>query len=111
MKIKILFLGTMFHQQLKICHWWFFVDCESSEMFYKMAPIDKEEEDEMSKDMSLPKSSFDFTRGQSLRRRQRRRRVPRRPQNYNRKKRFGRMNFDQEIDTIKKEIIKMLSLL
>ena len=110
-KIKILFQGTMFHQKLKICHWWFFVDCDSSEMFYKMAPIDTEEEDAMPQDMSLPQSSFDFTRGQSLRRRQRRRRVPRRPQNYNRKKRFGSVNFDQEIDTIKKEIIKMLSLL
>ena len=99
----------MFHQQLKICHWWFFVDCDSTEMFYKMAPLDKEVEDEMSRDMSLPKSSFDFTRGQSLRRRQRRRRVPKIPQNYNRKKRFGRMNVDQEIDTIKKEILKMLS--
>ena len=74
-----------------------------------MAPLDKEEEDELSRDMSLPKSSFDFTRGQSLRRRQRRRRVPKRPQKYNRKKRFGRLNIDQEIDTIKKEILKMLS--
>ena len=99
----------MFHQQLKICHWWFFVDCDSTEMFYKMAPLDKEVEDEMSRDMSLPKSSFDFTRGQSLRRRQRRRRGPKIPQHYNRKKRFGRMNVDQEIDTIKKEILKMLS--
>ena len=29
-------LGTMFHQQLKICHWWFYVDCESSEQFYNL---------------------------------------------------------------------------
>ena len=28
----------MFHQQLKTCHWWFFVDCASSEQFYKLAP-------------------------------------------------------------------------
>ena len=101
----------MFHQQLKICHWWFFVDCDSSEMFYEMDPMfDQEEEDAMSRrDMSLPKSNFDFTRGQSLRRKERRRRLPRKHQNYNRKKRFGRWNIDQEIDTIKKEIIKMLS--
>ena len=31
-------LGTMFHQQLKICHWWFYVDCESSAQFYKVNP-------------------------------------------------------------------------
>ena len=31
-------LGTMFHQQLKICHWWFYVDCESSEQFYNLDP-------------------------------------------------------------------------
>ena len=30
--------GTMFHQQLKICHWWFYVDCESSEQFYNLDP-------------------------------------------------------------------------
>ena len=28
----------MFHQQLKICHWWFYVDCESSEQFYNLDP-------------------------------------------------------------------------
>ena len=28
----------MFHQELKICHWWFFVDCASSVDLYKMAP-------------------------------------------------------------------------
>merc|ERR1712130_422565 len=27
--------GTMFHQQLKICHWWFFVDCDSSKCSMK----------------------------------------------------------------------------
>ena len=105
--------GTMFHQQLKICHWWFFVDCDSSEMFYEMAPMDDEEEQDAASrgamSMSLPQSNFDFTRGQSLRRKQRRRRIPRRPQKYNRKKRFGRWNIDEEIDTIKKEILKMLS--
>ena len=79
-------------------------------MFYKMAPTDDNEVDAMSRrDMSLPKSSFDFPRGQSLRRNQRRRRVPRRLQNYNRRKRFGRWNIDKEIDTIKNEILKMLS--
>ena len=30
--------GTMFHQQLKICHWWFYVDCESSEQYYNLDP-------------------------------------------------------------------------
>ena len=28
----------MFHQQLKICHWWFYVDCDSSEQFYNLDP-------------------------------------------------------------------------
>ena len=28
----------MFHQQLKICHWWFYVDCEASEQFYNLNP-------------------------------------------------------------------------
>ena len=32
----------MFHQQLKICHWWFFVDCESSGQFYNLAPRESE---------------------------------------------------------------------
>ena len=31
-------LGTMFHQQLKICHWWFYVDCGSSQQFYNLDP-------------------------------------------------------------------------
>ena len=88
--------GTMFHQQLKICHWWFFVDCDSSEMFYEMAPVDEEEEQNAASRgamslPSLPQSSFDFTRGQSLRRKQRRRRIPRRPQKYNRKKKIWKM--------------------
>ena len=26
----------MFNQQLKTCHWWFFVDCETSELYYNL---------------------------------------------------------------------------
>ena len=89
------------------------MDCDSSEMFYEMAPKDDaEEQDAVSRravSMSLPQSNSQFTRGQSLRRKQRRRRIPRRPKKYNRKKRFGRWNIDEEIDTIKEEILKMLS--
>ena len=90
------------------------MDCDSSKMFYKMAPASKEEGGvsmRARRDFRLPQSRDDINMGQALRR-TKRRRVPRRPQpqSYQWKRRFGKkLNIDLEIDTIKKEIMNLLS--
>ena len=123
----------MFHQELKICHWWFYVDCESSIELYKMAPTNRprnktvenfrlrrnyqsnqynynfdigRQRDRNKVDIGRNKNrnSFDIGRKRNSLRRRRGNIIRRR------KERFGRKtDIEDEMETIRNQIYDILS--
>ena len=110
----------MFHQELKICHWWFYVDCESSIELYKMAPRPRNKTVEnfrLRRNYQSNQYNYNFDIGRQRDRnkvdigrnrnslRRRRGNIIRR-----RKERFGRKtDIEDEMETIRNQIYDILS--
>ena len=110
----------MFHQELKICHWWFYVDCESSIELYKMAPTNRPrnktvENFRLRRNYQSNQYNYNFDIGRNRNRnsfdigrkslRKRRGNIIRR-----RKERFGRKtDIEDEMKTIRNQIYDILS--